>query len=40
MKEKLKFRWEKGWLTREQLKRYVELEMVTEEDAAEIAGDA
>lgn len=36
MKEKLKFRWEKGWLTREQLKRYVELEMITEEEMEEI----
>lgn len=36
MKEKLKFRWEKGWLTREQLARYVELGMISEEEMEEI----
>ena len=37
MAEKLRFRWEKGWLDREQLARYVALGMISEEDAEEIA---
>lgn len=36
MVEKLRFRWEKGWMTREQLARYVELGAITEEEMAGI----
>lgn len=39
MKEKLAFRWQKGWLSREQLERYVELGAITEEDMAEIVSE-
>ena len=37
MVEKLRFRWEKGWMTREQLARYVELGVISEEEMEEIA---
>lgn len=40
MVEKLRFRWQKGWLTRDQLERYVELGVIGNEDAEEIAGEA
>lgn len=39
IKEKLAFRWKKGWLTRQQLERYVELGVISEGDAEEIAGE-
>lgn len=39
MKEKLAFRWEKGWLTRELLERYVELGAITAAEMAEIVGE-
>ena len=36
MVEKLRFRWEKGWLTREQLERYVGLGVIDEGEMEEI----
>lgn len=40
MVEKLRFRWQKGWLTREQLERYVELGVIDEEKMEEISQNA
>lgn len=40
MVEKLRFRWQKGWLTREQLERYVELGVIDNEEMEEISQNA
>ncbi len=38
--EKLKDRYEKGYCTKAQLKRYVELGAITEEEYEEITGES
>lgn len=40
MVEKLRFRWQKGWLTRDQLARYVELGVIGNEEMEEISQNA
>lgn len=39
MYEKIKKRYDKGYVTREQLHRYVELEAITPEEYEEICGE-
>ncbi len=39
MKENLKARYQKGWVTPDQLRRYAALGLITEADVADILGE-